>query len=1269
MKVKQLLIKFTPYVFPLIFFFLGIVLSLKNYSPGTWLSGWDTLHPEFDFALNFKRVLFGVWREEQGVGAIAAHSHMSEIPRILFLWLSSVVLHQNFLRYFFFFVTLTLGPLGVYFFLKRVFKGRGGLISSLTPFLGGLYYLLNLGTLQHYYVPFEMFAIQYAVLGWIFLFVVNFINEGKKKDILAIFLVSFLAAGQAYASTLFYAYLGSLILFLFGLGLLNRERTQKIKRSLVIMAVIFITNSFWLLPNIYSLAKQSKTIESSRINVLFSPEAFLRNKDWGTLPNILTHKNFLFSWREYDEKSGQFVDLLDEWNSYLSKPYIGAIGTLMATIFVLGLALAIFRRDKIGLSLLLPTGFCLFFLINENPPTGFIYSFLRDHIDAFKEAFRTPFTKVSIIFMFSAAYYFAFFFQEFFELMKRRKILVSLSWLGTLAIAGMLVLYMLPAFRGNLISPSMRIKIPQEYFELANYVSKQNSTARIAKFPVNTMWGWIYYDWGYEGAGFNWFDIKNPTFDRDFDRWSSFNETFYNQVSEAIYSQDLNALEGVLEKFQVGYLLIDRSVVNPGGSQALTYTKETIDIFAKSSHIKKERDFGVLSLYRTDFDLSSSLVSAPQTYLKISGDLTYSTKDPIYEKFKTYVSWGQGDIYPFVNFDKRKAPEVTFENDSVHLVQAVGVDLSDKKTLILPDYPKNEGSILVQVNLKEQSKGNYAVSFLNRTPEVFINGAKKAGGNYLWQEHPIKSISGRPDYISIGDRVFGLGGVDLKKAESPLGVVLLDTQQTIPVRLYSGNKKEVKDEVKRIYQTQPRWCSDPQKTLPIETIGGEYALNVEKNSLCWGTGFYFSEEALLSISFESKSTTGLYPKFCLGKAGKEGCVNSSTPTTFTRGDWSQSGYLVPVDVGDYFLDFVAQGQEAGQGKIAYRNLQISTLGKVGAGAYSVGENFALVSQEDKVDVFGPIEKIEVSFPLYKVVKEEIGLGRGHPQAANCDLKKVGEVSKQNLGISLRYRAQNGGVSCDYFDYLSLDYSQGYLFRIVGKNSLGRSLKAYLQNRVSGRMDLEELLPAGEFDEKYFILPKTFPGEGYVFNFETRSFGNVASENSLSGVEIIHFPYNWLSNLRLEGRDSQVVSGLNISSVAKLGTAYYRIGYTGQGLLTLGQGYEDGWLAMANGKRLPHVKVNSWANGWLLPQQSTVNGQQSTVIIIFWPQLLEFLGFGLLLVGLGFLLVSKKQLVDPFDNTQVIDSGVAQTRGGHGGRIIMPSEVGEVEPLTKAGQGK
>ncbi|MFA6369019.1 MAG: hypothetical protein WCX20_01410, partial [Candidatus Shapirobacteria bacterium] len=63
--------RFKKYFYPLILVLTCLLICFLNYTPDTFLTGWDTIHPEFNFSLNFSRLFSGVWRQEQGLGAVA----------------------------------------------------------------------------------------------------------------------------------------------------------------------------------------------------------------------------------------------------------------------------------------------------------------------------------------------------------------------------------------------------------------------------------------------------------------------------------------------------------------------------------------------------------------------------------------------------------------------------------------------------------------------------------------------------------------------------------------------------------------------------------------------------------------------------------------------------------------------------------------------------------------------------------------------------------------------------------------------------------------------------------------------------------------------------------------------------------------------------------------------------------------------------------------------------------------------------------------------
>ncbi len=838
---------------------IALVLAWKNFTPGTFLIGWDSLHPEFNFPLAFQRAFWGVWRAEQGVGAIAAHAHMADIPRIFFLWLAHFVLPAWSLRYFYIFTCLAAGPLGVYFFAKYILeREKTGLSVILASFLGGAFYLLNLITLQHFYVPFEMFTTAYGLTPWLFLAAIRFLREGKKSQLIGFGILTVLSSPAAYAPTLYYAYLGCLFVFLFVYSLLSKFNKVFVKRGAAIALLALVLNSYWILPNVYSLINQSQIIENAKINRLFSPEALLRSQDYANLKDVALGKSFLFSWRAFDFSKGSFSDLLGNWQGHLRKEGVVAIGYLFAATAALGAILSLLKRNKPAVALALSGLFSLFFLLNTNYPLKIL-----------QEALRMPFTKFSIQYLFALSVFVAVFWAHIFNKLGLLKVLAAGVLLGGL------IYFALPAFQGELIDKSLQRVLPQEYFQAFSWFDA-NPAGRIAKLPMNSLWGWNYRDWGYEGSGFLTYGISNSVLDRDFDRWTPYNESFYNEASNALYAQDLEAFEKALEKYRVRYLLLDESIVNAGGDKRILYIPETKETLSVSDHISNIRQFGALTIYKTDFEAGKDDILAPKTYTK------------------------------------------------------------DAKTLMSSDMV-----------------------------EAF------------------KPLLGSPDII-----------------------------------------------------------------------------------------------------------------------------------------------------------------------------------------------------------------------------EDLSRGRGFARAVNCDLLKIGTVGKKHTEGGIEYTADSGGVSCDFLEYPEIAYNESFLLRVKGQNPKGRSLKIYLYNTTTGRMDLEELLPKGSFDEYYFVPAKKMAGKGYTLNLETRSFGKIASENILTGVEIYKVPKNVDTSISIDTDNISTGNNLTIKEVKKITPVLYQVKAEGAGVLQLSQGYEPGWVALKTDskeiQKLTHFQINGWANGW-------ETEDTSTILIFFWPQVLEFLG--------------------------------------------------------------
>lgn len=213
-------LKIKDNIFAILLALIAIFVSLVNWVPGSYLSGWDTIHPEFNFSGYLQRVL-NVWQEIQGLGAVPSQAHAAELPRLLIIYFFSLFLPNDLIRYSYFFLTLLAGPLGVFYYLRTFLKSTHLLsyTQNAVSYLGGLLYLLNLAVLQHFQVPLEMFATHFAAMGWIFLFATSFLIKREKKDLILFTVSIIFSAPMAHTPTLFYVFLVMFVIYLLSISL------------------------------------------------------------------------------------------------------------------------------------------------------------------------------------------------------------------------------------------------------------------------------------------------------------------------------------------------------------------------------------------------------------------------------------------------------------------------------------------------------------------------------------------------------------------------------------------------------------------------------------------------------------------------------------------------------------------------------------------------------------------------------------------------------------------------------------------------------------------------------------------------------------------------------------------------------------------------------------------------------------------------------------------------------------------------------------------
>lgn len=196
--------------------------------------------------------------------------------------------------------------------------------------------------------------------------------------------------------------------------------------------------------------------------------------------------------------------------------------------------------------------------------------------------------------------------------------------------------------------------------------------------------------------------------------------------------------------------------------------------------------------------------------------------------------------------------------------------------------------------------------------------------------------------------------------------------------------------------------------------------------------------------------------------------------------------------------------------------------------------------------------------------------------------------------------------CIAYSLPEIAHDQAYIVKIQNENVRGQRLFFYAQNITTGSTVIEDRLST---DEAYYILPAgNHFSKGYTFGFQNDSHVGLESENALISMQVYHMPLEQLKALYFAPTGTQEGAQKKFPNTK---TIVYN------------QAYDSGWKAYINGTELKeHVKVNNWANGWIVPA-----GTNGNVRVFFWPQLLEYIGFAAIAV-IGISIITMRVVSHP-----------------------------------------
>ncbi|TXI34643.1 MAG: hypothetical protein E6Q53_01160, partial [Candidatus Moraniibacteriota bacterium] len=684
----------------------------------TWLLGWDSVVPELNWQVNFARALGGAWQEYQGLGLPGGMAHLADLTRMMILWVIDFIVPTEYVRWIWHYGMLILGPIGVWYLGRRLWKWNGWAALA-----AGVFYLFNLATVQYFYVPYEAFSSFYGFLPWLLAVFLSYLESGKTRELFWVMFVGLAATSAFYVQTLFVVY--GMILVILSLGYWRQW-----KRVLMAFLTILVMNAFWLLPVAYGVLQGGSLVGQAKINSIGSPETALYNQGFGSWRDVLSLRGYWLEWVEWNggSEGGRMMQSYWEWSWQM---WVTALGLGVFGMSIVGMVWSTVKK-KLRWGWIGGVILAYIMLGSNNIPFGGIYGWLVEKVPLFGEMFRSVFTKWSVVMALLISVGLG-------GLVAR----IRRKWVGAIVamlLVGVSVIGVWPVFREGLVFSKMKVELPGEYTKLFEFMKGQE-WGRVVYLPAQDMWSWKYTDWGYRGSGFLWYGIEQPILDRAFDVWSPYNETFYNEFSTALYgcinnSQIINSqilklgcrelVAKVLQKYDVRYVLLDERVIAPGQDKKILIIEETKKLASELGWEQKFNE-GFLTVWETPYGKADKFVSAPTQYTIVSGDTTKTRNDVIYDDVGSYVGGELGARYPFAGLLREEIKNVDWDQDGVK-IKSSEIDMGNE--LIIPGWEVGE---IVRVDFATSSATTLGAQG-EPLPAYFVNG--EPGPRFLGEEKP-----------------------------------------------------------------------------------------------------------------------------------------------------------------------------------------------------------------------------------------------------------------------------------------------------------------------------------------------------------------------------------------------------------------------------------------------------------------------------------------------------------------------------------------------------
>lgn len=572
----------------------------------------------------------------------------------------SIVLPDQFLRAAFTFLTLLLGALGTFFLVAKLCGEKHRGLAYQAGAAAALFAMLNLATVQNFYIQLESFIIHFAALPWLFLTLINLLEDTSKKNAFIYFVVSFFASSQGFVSPLFFVYMALLAFFLGFYVLTHFLNWKAWAKAILIGIVTLLINAYWFFPLMYFSRTQSQVYVNAYNNQQSTQGFIDKSRKYGTVDQVALLRGFYVESADVSD-TGKFFSIFEPVNAHINKPHVLAIGYGMFAFAVLGFGLYLWNIRKYTHAAV-ATGFLFTFTFMAASTAPFSWiSDMVQQIPAIRQAFRVAFTKFSI----SLAFFYALGFglAVYYVLLWLGKLPKSFvpkffQYSSTALICGCVLYFGYPVFQGHFLYQRTKLEIPDSYFKLYDYLKTQPREGKILNLPQGWNYGWSVYKWGYSGSGFLWYGIEQPILDRAFDSWGNYNEAYFWELNYILYSDKAPFFDNLVRKYGIRYILIDTNILPYQKTRDILYSDKLLSYIQDSPNYRLVKEFPSKNRKADSLKLYEVLVNrAEQQEIRVSPIADRKNVQPAY----SYTNFDQaylqyGDYYT----ETAKAPDVYY---------------------------------------------------------------------------------------------------------------------------------------------------------------------------------------------------------------------------------------------------------------------------------------------------------------------------------------------------------------------------------------------------------------------------------------------------------------------------------------------------------------------------------------------------------------------------------------------------------------------------------